>query len=124
MTFNLRGRLDLGERALRALAAPVLEGGVVARRAALRAAVDDHLDVGVVAVVVGELVVQLVRQRLRHHAVDHSSEPPSFLAWPATTRPSESSPAFQALSDSSIWSSSSPLSSIMTGSASSPRSTR
>src|SRR4051812_5572745 len=77
-TFTRLGRrLDLREGALGTLAATVLEGVVVARVAALGAPVDDHLDVRVVPVVVRQPVVQLVRKRLRHHAVDHSSEPPS-----------------------------------------------
>src|SRR4051794_29166623 len=45
--------------------------------ALLLAAVDDDRDVGVVVVVVGELLVELVGERLGNHAVDHDRDPSS-----------------------------------------------
>src|SRR5205823_3623984 len=85
----------------------------------LLAAVDDDLNVRIVLVVVDELVVQLVRQRLRDDAVDHRGEPTSTFS-----RPFSSALAFHSRKGSSSSDSSSPFSSRMIGSCSSPRSTR
>ena len=47
----------------------------------LLAAVDDDRHVGIVFVVVGELGVELVRQRLRYDAIDHERDPQPVDRW-------------------------------------------
>src|SRR5215210_7531735 len=71
-----RDRRELARHARPPAIADLALAAAVADRATLAlAAVDDHRDVGVVLVVGGEPLVQLVLEGLWHHAEDHDADP-------------------------------------------------